>query len=245
MVQLPFSFLPILALCFHLAAFVGYFLGHKRIGKSTAWIGFLLLAGTAMINWSLVHRLPVYSLYESLLHMALVLSACLTVLSTTRPGHSALTWGNLLLTILLIAAVPVLRQFNPDFYMYQVWPVQLFFALRLTAGGVFLFAFLLFATAWPQEYNNTRNGAELLHLADLILILAAILFLGSELSGTIWCMLGWGDTWHWSSNFFQSASIFLLLMLPLHIPPGWKKGAFRAGTGSICTLIAALAIIIP
>jgi hypothetical protein len=216
------------------------------IGRQLAGLGFLLLLVSALLNWSHVHRLPVYSLYESCMHTALTLSACLVLLGNRKGDRNVQLLGSLALVLLTGLALPVLGNFNPDFYMYQVWPVQLFFALRLTAGGILLFSCLLFSSAWMQTRGRTQgNGAAALRGATLTLILASTIFLCSELSGTVWCMLGWGDTWHWSSNFFQSAGIFLLLMLPLHIPPGWKRSAFRAGTGSLCTLITVLAIMLP
>ena len=238
--------LPVLAFFAHLLAFLTHMLGRMRLGRRLTGLGFILLACTAMVNWSLVHRLPVYSQYETCVHTALVLAACLVGLSLRNPRHEVLTWGNGILALLLGLAMPVLGIFHHDFYMYQVWPVQLFFGLRLTAGGILLIAFLLFASVWAQELkSSTHNGSDALRMAKISLILAGLVFLGSELSGSYWSLLGWGDTWHWSSNFFQSAAMFMLLMLPLHIPQGWKSVSFKAGAGSLCSLTAALAIMLP
>jgi hypothetical protein len=237
---------PILAFCTHLGACTAFILNRRRFGQLLTWAGFVLLVLTALINWSCVHRLPVYSLYESCMHTALTLSLCLVLFGSKNMQKDVQILGSLILVLLTGLALPVLGEFNHDFFMFQVIPVQLFFALRLTAAGIALFAFVLFTTAWGREQNrNLENGQGGLRWGTIFLMLSAILFLGSELSGTFWCMLGWGDTWHWSSNFFQSAGIFLLLMLPLHIPLGWKRTSFRTGTGSLCTLLAVLAIMLP
>jgi len=246
MKEILISVLPVLAFGLHLASFLAHFLGRRAWGRALTGLGFLLLAWTAWVNWSLVHRLPVYSQYETCMHTALVLAACLVGLGLRNQGHQVLTWGNLVLAGLLGLTLPVAGLFNHNFYMYQVWPVQLFFSLRLTAGGILLFSFLLFASVWARQLKSRPpNGSDVLSMAKLSLILSGLVFLSSELSGTYWSMLGWGDTWHWSDNFFQSAAIFLLLMLPLHIPSGWKRASFKAGTGSLCTLTAALAIMLP
>lgn len=240
------QYVPVLAFFAHLAAFVSYVLEHRQAGRRWTWIGFFLLIGMAFVNWNAVHRFPVYSLYETFVHAALVLALCLIVSGKIERPQAILQWGNLLVAVLLGLALPVLGQFNHDFYMYQIASVQLFFVLRITAGGILLYSFLLFACAWRQQLESTGNsGAETLRRAKSALVLAATVYLGSEFSGTVWCLLGWGDTWHWSSNFFQSTAIFLLLMLPLHIPPGWKKPGCRTATGSLCTLAAALAIMLP
>ncbi|MFP4285153.1 MAG: hypothetical protein ACLFQG_06335 [Desulfovermiculus sp.] len=240
------QYVPALAFFAHLTAFVAYVFKRRQAGRRWTWTGFFLLAGMAFVNWNTVHRLPVYSLYETSLHAALVLALCLIVSGKIQRTNAVLKWGNLLVAGLLGLALPVLGQFNHDFYMYQIAPVQLFFVLRITAGGILLYSFLLFASAWQQQLENQRNnGMDLLRSAKSVLVLAATVYLGSEFSGTVWCLLGWGDTWHWSSNFFQSTAIFLLLMLPLHIPPGWKKTGCRSATGSLCTLTAALAIMLP
>ena len=246
MMDMALYILPVLAFCAHIYAFVALMLGRTHLGIMLTSSGVFFLACTAVINWSQVHRLPVYSLYETCLHTSLVLALCLLGWGLKQPRPEVTAWGNVFLALLLGLAISVLGQFNHDFYMYQAWSVQLFFALRLTAAGILLFSFLLFTSVWVRGLKaGANNGSSSMRPATASLLLAGVCFLSSELSGTIWCVLGWGDTWHWSSNFFQSAKIFLLLMLPLHIPQDWKKTSLRAGSGSLCTLAAALAIMLP
>ena len=221
----------------------------SKAGKALAWLCFLGLCAMAWTSWDQVHRLPVYGLFEGSLHMALILSLCLVLGLFSRDFRDRtgiLAWGHGLIACLMVLALTVPGHFNPDFYMYQALQVQLFFALRLTAGGILLWASLLFLAAWvPRRFGSKENGAEGIRPAISALILGSIFFLSSELSGTIWCMQGWGDTWHWSRNFFESAGMFLLLMLPLHLPFWSRRNTIRAVTGTFCSLAVVLLIMTP
>ena len=72
----------------------------------------------------------------------------------------------------------------------------------------------------------------------MLFLLGAILFLSSELSGSIWCLKGWGDSWHWSENFLQSAAIFFLIMINFHIPSHLllKNTGIRNSLGALSSL---------
>jgi len=191
-------------------------------------------------------RLPVYGLYETSLHMALVLGVCLEF-SAHRPGMARLWYpGRILAAALLGLAWTAAGEFRFDFYIYHSLTVQLFFFLRITAAGLALFAFLLFATAWTDTFfKKVRNDAIAMKQGVNALVAAGIVFLSAELSGTLWCMRGWGDIWHWSANFFESAALFLLLMLPLHVPGGLKRNMANAWVGMVCTLLMVLAVAVP
>ncbi|MFP4533278.1 MAG: hypothetical protein ACLFNS_11415 [Desulfobacterales bacterium] len=209
-------------------------------------LGLVLILAAAVAGGLENFRLPLYGLYETSLHMALVLSLCLEF-AAYKPGMAGL-WspGRIIVSALLGLAWTAAGEFRFDFYIYQSLTVQLFFFLRVTAAGVSLFAFLLFAAACKNSFfNKTGNHSIFIQNALKATVAAGILFLFSELSGTLWCMRGWGDIWHWSANFFESAALFLLLMLPLHIPGRLKKNMAGAWVGMVCTLLVVLAVAVP
>ena len=218
----------------------------KSGARLLSCLGLVLTLFAALAGWVENVRLPVYGLYETSLHMALVLGLCLEF-SAHRPALAG-PWfpGRIIAAALLVLAWTAAGEFGFDFYIYQSLTVQLFFFLRVAAAGVALFAFLLFATAWANTFfKKAKNDSILIRQALNTLVAAGILFLSSELSGTLWCMRGWGDIWHWSANFFKSAALFLLLMLPLHVPGRLKKNMANPWVGMVCTLLMVLAVAVP
>lgn len=220
----------------------------KKTAYWMAWSGLGLLCAAAVNSWLQVQRLPVYGLFESNLYMALVLAVCVQWIGrSNRDADWIQSWGSLLVVVLLSLALLEPGKLQPNYYLYQFLSVQLFFFLRLSAGGVLMLAWLLYTRSWLRLLQDKQQGNAQAGLkpAVSVLLLGSILFLGSELAGTVWCALGWGDTWHWSQNFFESAAMFLLFMLPLHLPPWLKKSVRRAGTGSLCTLAVILRLVWP
>ena len=220
--------------------------GRKRYARLLSCSGLALTLTTALAGGLQTLRLPIYGLYETSLHMALTLGICLELCAPEAGDDRLWPFGRLIAAALLGLAWTAAGEFKFDFYIYQALTVQLFFFLRLTAAGVLLFAWLRFAMARADIFlNKTENNSAAIRQAVNTLIAGALLFLASELSGTIWCMRGWGDIWHWSANFFESAALFLLLMLPLHIPGHLKNNTFITWTGMICTLLMVLAVTLP
>lgn len=239
----PVFILPMLACGLFMISGLTALISWKRISGWLVWPSMGLLGAAAFFAWLEVQRLPVYGRFEANLHMALVLALCVAFIGRRHDIVGIQPWGRFLVAALLGFALIGSEGQNPDYYMYQFLSVQLFFFLRLSAGGVLFFACILYTSIWfrllVSRQNNETAG---LRLGSIALILGSILFLGSEFAGTIWCALGWGDTWHWSRNFFKSASMFLLLMLPLHLPRWLKKNVRLAGAGSLCTLAVILEI---
>jgi hypothetical protein len=229
----------------YLASGLAGLLNMKRFSNALAWIGLGLVVGAAICGWLAVGRLPVYGQIEANLHIALVLALCMAFVGR-RPDIAAIPpWGRLVVAALLGRALIGHDGMNPDYFLYQFWSVQLFFFLRLSAGGVIVLAFILYVRSWVRTpESDLNNEAARLRAANHFLIAGAILFLGSEFSGTLWCAMGYGDTWHWTPNFLKSAVLFLLLMLPLHAPRWFKKNGRLAGVGSLCTLLVILEIVL-
>lgn len=218
----------------------------KICARILSCLGLVLILAAVLAGGLENARLPLYGLYETSLHMAMVLGLCLEFWAH-RPGMAGL-WspGRIIVSTLLALAWTAAGEFRFDFYIYQSLTVQLFFFLRVTAAGVSLFAFLLFADACKYSFSNkTGNHSIFIQNALKATVAAGILFLFSELSGTLWCMRGWGDIWHWSANFFESAALFLLLMLPLHLPGRLKRNMAGAWVGMVCTLLVVLAVALP
>lgn len=217
----------------------------KRLSNALAWVGAGLVATAAFCGWLEIRRLPVYGQLEANLHIAFTLAFCMAFSTRWLDTAGVQPWGRLLVAALLIRALAGHDGLTPDYFLYQFPSVQLFFALRLTAGGVLILTFLLYVRNWIRALKSGRNNhAADIRAASCTLMLGAILFLASEFSGSLWCAMGYGDTWHWTSNFLKSAAIFLLLLFPLHAPRWLKENGRLSGVGSLCTLAVILEIVL-
>jgi hypothetical protein len=232
------------ALCFGISVAAGV-AGQKKLSDIFALSGLFFLIGAASWAFAETRRLPAYGRLETNLHISLVLALCVETAGRRPHISNICPWGRAVVCLLLLMALFTHEGLNPDFFMYEFISVQLFFFLRLTAGGVLIFAFLLFAIAWITQLLSSKNETPVkTRAATTALILGAVLFLGSEFSGTFWSSLSYGDTWHWSRNFFRSSAIFLILMLPLHAPVRLKKNIRGPGLGTLCTAAVIMEIVL-
>jgi hypothetical protein len=128
---------------------------------------------------------------------------------------------------------------NHDFFMYANPWVRSFFFFRLVSAGIILGAGIYFVAALKKGMEPVSSG-NFISRQNLLFLLGMLFFLISEFSGSVWCLKGWGDSWRWSGNFFQSTAIFFLFMLNFHMPPG-ALGRIRSrsilGTASCAAII--------
>lgn len=231
----------------YLASLAAQAAGRGKISRLLSCTG-LLLAGLAVAAGIIeTMRLPLYGPFETAALMAVVVGVCIEINERRNENSGIAVPARLAVVLLLMFAWTRAGEFKFDYYIYGSLIVQLFFFLRITAAGVLLFAFLLYVRAFADLIRPaTPNNPRISRKAANTLAAGALFFLGSELSGTAWCILGWGDIWHWSANFFESASLFLILMLPLHFPGNaGKKSPSHAFAGGLCALLAVLAITLP
>lgn len=219
------------AVCFLLTAGMAGPGNRIRPAVFPAVTGFLLLSiHIGMFVFSL-HRLPLVGGYESISVLAWTLAGLLVARPRYRDDRAVLVLFGLALTLLCAAGGLARLQLNHDYFMYVSPLAQGFFFLKQLSAGVMLTATLGLTVAL---ISGRKDFDRQLFMAG------AIVFLCSELSGSIWCLLGWGDSWHWSDNFFESAMVFFLFMLNFHLPVSltrripWRLG-LHLGTAAAIT----------
>jgi hypothetical protein len=124
--------------------------------------------------------------------------------------------------------------------MYEHPTVIGFFQFRIWA-----LAFLLLSSFNYLAGIKGLKASHGLSRGRNYLFTAAILYLMGEFSGCTWCLLWLGDYWRWSSGFFESTLVFLLMMLIFHLPQSWvgnPKLKALAG-GLVGPLVMALVMI--
>ena len=129
---------------------------------------------------------------------------------------------------------------SDDYYMYSNFFVILFFQSRITAIGLFAYAFSCFVDAFISQHKDT-NYRNLIHRGKNFTLLGGTIYLLGEFSGSIWCFLWWGDAWHWSKGFFLASIMFLLAMINSHLPSEINKSMSKK---ILLSAIPVLAIVI-
>jgi hypothetical protein len=214
-------------------------LGRKRRAAGCLFPAALVCLG---VNLALIvgtgSRLPLYGMFESATTILWV-AGCGLLLARGRAGSTEFGVGCGVLAFLGAAAGFFPLGMNHDFFMYASAWVQGFFFFRLVSAGILLLAGIGFLAILADARKPGAGPCPQKRQARLLLA-AAVFFLLSELSGSIWCLKGWGDTWLWSGNFFQSAAVFFLIMINLHIPPGMLRSV--AGKSALGTLSSFAAI---
>jgi len=215
------------------------------ISRSVQAARYAFLAGLLCLSLNLAllllsaQRLPLYGMFESMTTILWVAGICLYLETKARPWAGAIPGiGTMAALGAFMCFFPL--QANHDFFMYANPWVQSFFFFRLLSAGIILYAGIRSAAAWAGV-REKPNPVHEIRRRHMLFLLGTILFLSSELSGSIWCLKGWGDSWHWSENFLQSAAIFFLIMLNLHIPSHLLKSA---GTRERLGTLSALAMVI-
>jgi hypothetical protein len=222
------------ALVAALAAAVLCLAGRGTLGRWAGLASAAALAVCLVLITRQAQRPPLYGPLEGLV----VMTFWLAVLGWwhTRSGHQgerlgAWVWPMATLLLGMLLFTP--RELNPDFYMYDDPWVILFFQLRLTSTILLVFAGLNYL-AWLAPRPAPDDREALLKRGRNFIFLGAAVFLGGEFSGCVWAFLWLGDYWRWSGGFFESTLMFLVILLPLHLPQRWAASPpARALTGAL------------
>ena len=197
------------AFCFLLTAAVAGPGKRNRPAVITAVAGLLLLSIHGGLLIFSLHRLPLVGGYEALTILAWTTAALLLFRRRFREDRVTLVVFGTALALLCAAGGLARLEINYDYFMYaSFWAQGFFFFKQLSAGILSGVILALIATVIDGRPEFDRR----------LFMAAAVAFLCSELAGSIWGLLGWGDSWHWSANFFESAMVFFIFMTNLHLP---------------------------
>lgn len=113
------------------------------------------------------------------------------------------------------------RKLTPDSFMFDYPPLILFFQMRLTA-----IALLLYGAACHGDLllaNGDRRLSATIRRSRPWLLAGVCAFLISEFFGAVWSFQWTGWFWQWNRGFLESAALFMVLALPLHLPARWSR----------------------
>jgi hypothetical protein len=188
--------------------------------------GLACAACVGLVIW-FTARAPLLGALEAISQVALLLAG-LALADWLRGGAGRAAarwaWGGCLALTVLMAALPAAP--NHDSFMYDYPALVLFFQLRLVCMGLLLFA----AARCLASARGGRAGGAGWVRRPLLAGMAA--FLASELSGAVWSFQWTGEFWHWNRGFLESAAMFMVIALPLHLPPRWAaRPGWRLAAG--------------
>ncbi|WP_462324192.1 hypothetical protein [Desulfoplanes sp.] len=198
-----------------------------------------------LLVWTM-QRLPLFGAFEALTYTAFIIGLLELFPDASNSGserRALITGvGTTLLLLPLVFRSDIMPQ--PNFFVYSSPLVACFFFCRLTALGIFADAAICYMTAVTAGDHiavRTQDEAR----GRNFLLLGSVVFLVSEFAGSMWCYAGWGDSWHWSGNFFRSTMFFLLIMLGLHLPAKWKLHArLTSMVGSFTCLFIVVCVLV-
>ena len=112
----------------------------------------------------------------------------------------------------------------------------LFFLTETAAHACF------FAAAWFAARHIWRDDAGKLYHS--IAVWGFVLFSASQISGAIWCYLGWSAPFMWSNRHLQTAAVWVLYANYIHLRfiEGWshRKKAWLLMAGATIVLTFAI-----
>lgn len=197
---------------------INTFLVFIKKAKLTKWLALpiiLSLLGSYIGSYFVSGHLPVYDKFATLQNINLILLLLYffnRTRKTTKLNLSAI-WPIALIIQLLVFTNPL--NLSGDYYMYDKFYVILFFQMRISSMGIFLYALVNVLSSF---FNTDNLKDSLIYRSRNYTLLGAIVFLIGEFSGSYWCLLWWGDSWHWSKGFLTASVMFLMSMLASHLP---------------------------
>jgi hypothetical protein len=162
-------------------------------------------------------HLPVFGLFESLVTVSFFLGMLNLTIRGKGGDSSSERWVWIVVLLLWGVTLFLPKEPSPHRYVYDYPLVILFHLFRNLALACALFSSAHFFQARLEKSTGLRTNGTL-HQGRNFLLLSTLVFLISELVGILWCLNGWGDVWHWSNSFLQSALIVIFLMLAFHVP---------------------------
>lgn len=186
----------------------------------TKWLAipiFISLLLSYLGSYFVSGHLPVYDKFATLQNINLIL-VLLGLLYSFKPNkefdlHSL--WPVALIIQVLVFTDKL--ELSGNYYMYDKFYVVLFFQMRISSMGIFLFAIVNLISSILKE-NKAEIKDKLIYNARNYTLLGSAIFLIGEFSGSYWCLLWWGDSWHWSKGFLVASLMFLMSMLGSHLP---------------------------
>ncbi|MEW5912497.1 MAG: hypothetical protein AB1814_08070 [Thermodesulfobacteriota bacterium] len=136
-------------------------------------------------------------------------------------GARAAQWTWAACLALLAVQLLLTRSMIPDSFMFDYPALLLFFQLRLAAIALLLHA----SSRHLAALGGGRLAGGQLTPGRLLILAGLCAFLGSEFSGAYWSFCWTGEFWHWNRGFLESSALFLVMALPLHLPPRWGARA--------------------
>jgi hypothetical protein len=156
---------------------------------------------------------------------------CLALIALVRAiakPQSGLTWMlGLVVIFSILSAFYAKGMIPPTPEKITFWAL-LFFTSESLAHALFysaaLYAFL------------ELTGKDLGNSFHPLLVWGFVVYTMAQVTGAVWCFVGWGNTFSWGNRHLLSAAIWTFFAASLHLQfiPGWKRNnAFMVIAGAV------------
>ncbi len=157
---------------------------------------------------------------------------CLAVISIIMALKKNENWGLILIPLLLsvcFAAWYAKGIIPPTPNKLTLWAIS-FFTFELFAHACF-YCGALYAAALLAGRDSTDTFND-------FMVWGFVLYSVAQVTGAVWCFLGWGNTFQWGSRHMGSTALWLIFAAYLHLRfiPGWN-GRRRAWYAIAAALI--------
>lgn len=194
-----------------------------RIGKS--FMAMLILRGMGFLMVSIYILLTIYSMEQRFIvndqgkmaFIAWVIIAAGGIHFFNNRGKFSEYLSPVAASLALAAGLFYGISDPEPYLVYERVDVNLFFFFRNSSVAIFVVAVSFFATVLAGN-KDSNNAGLLIQSGRNFTLLGSAIFLAGEVAGSWWAFEGWGDPWRWSRGFLFAGAMFLLSMLPLHLP---------------------------
>ncbi len=212
--------------CYGLAGIL-YAFRRQSMGRVVLAVGFLLqslyLIGRGWLGDVFIPN----SMVEGPFLLPWCLAAIALVRSLTKPGEGM---GGAMALVVLFSLFSVFYakgMIPPTPKKLSAWAVSFFLSESLAHALFYTGALIAFVSLIRREPSNGYF---------LWVAWGFIVYTIAQVTGAIWCFVGWGNTFSWGSRHLASAAIWTFFAASLHLPfiAGWKsKRAVMAVAGGV------------
>lgn len=193
----------------YLLALLLYLIQKKRIAIAVLFTGFLIqslyLTGRGWLGGLFIPN----AIFEGPFILPLCIALIILTQSIKKPDIPCTANLVLLIILTLFSVIYAKGIIPPTPRKTTIWAI-LFFGSESIAHALF-YVDAVFAGSW--FFHNDKS----IDHYHWLLILGFIAYTVAQVTGAIWCFLGWGNTFSWGSRHLSSAAIWTLYAGFLHL----------------------------
>lgn len=216
-----------LAVACHGLAWLLYALRRKGTGRAVLAVGFVLqslyLAGRGWLGDVFIPN----PIVEGPFLLPWCLAAIALVRSAVKPDAGQ---GGIMALVVIFSIFSLFYakgMIPPTPKKMTAWAILFFLSESMAHALFYISALLALMSLMGKQSAGSYTSW---------LVWGFVAYTVAQVTGAIWCFVGWGNTFSWGARHLGSAAIWTFFAATLHLPliAGWRsKGAVMAVVGSV------------